>query len=99
MANAFTVFTNMIFYQPHQDGPAYVPVVAILSLGSPVVMDFVPHPSFESTRQVSEHIIEDLPKLAHMEMTHGKKSSEHLPFSVVLMPRSLLIFKDKAYSG
>lgn len=28
---------------PHQDGPAYHPVVAILSLGSPVVMDFTPH--------------------------------------------------------
>ncbi|CAK7323456.1 unnamed protein product [Dovyalis caffra] len=28
---------------PHQDGPAYFPVVAILSLGSPVVMDFTPH--------------------------------------------------------
>ena len=31
--------------QPHQDGPAYYPVVAILSLGSPVVMDFIPHSS------------------------------------------------------
>ncbi|KAK1280493.1 hypothetical protein QJS04_geneDACA015141 [Acorus gramineus] len=28
---------------PHQDGPAYFPVVAILSLGSSAVMDFTPH--------------------------------------------------------
>ncbi|KAM7258055.1 hypothetical protein ACFE04_013796 [Oxalis oulophora] len=27
----------------HQDGPAYFPVAAILSLGSPAVMDFIPH--------------------------------------------------------
>lgn len=29
---------------PHQDGPAYFPVVAIISLGSPAVMRFSPHP-------------------------------------------------------
>uniref|UniRef100_A0A1S4B443 Alpha-ketoglutarate-dependent dioxygenase alkB homolog 6 n=1 Tax=Nicotiana tabacum TaxID=4097 RepID=A0A1S4B443_TOBAC len=34
---------------PHQDGPAYYPVVAILSLGSPVVMDFTPHPNLSSS--------------------------------------------------
>ncbi|OMO54645.1 Oxoglutarate/iron-dependent dioxygenase [Corchorus capsularis] len=33
---------------PHQDGPAYYPVVAILSLGSPVVMNFTPHSRLQS---------------------------------------------------
>ncbi|KAI3461924.1 hypothetical protein Pfo_018587 [Paulownia fortunei] len=84
---------------PHQDGPAYVPVVAILSLGSPVVMDFVPHPSFENATDTSGNNHEDIiSKPAHKEMSSGKWLSEYLPFSAALMPLSLLIFKDKAYS-
>ncbi|XP_042017046.1 alpha-ketoglutarate-dependent dioxygenase alkB homolog 6 [Salvia splendens] len=83
---------------PHQDGPAYMPVVAILSLGDPVVMDFVPHPNLESTDQTSENDSEDM---IHDEPspTEAKIASKYLPFSVVLMPRSLLIFKEMAYSG
>ncbi|KAL7081604.1 hypothetical protein ACP275_14G049700 [Erythranthe tilingii] len=84
---------------PHQDGPAYVPVVAILSLGSPVVMDFVPHPSFENATCTPENDTEDkISNPAHIEMSSGKCESIYLPFSLALMPRSLLIFKDKAYS-
>ncbi|KAG8371785.1 hypothetical protein BUALT_Bualt13G0124300 [Buddleja alternifolia] len=81
---------------PHQDGPAYAPVVAILSLGSSIVMDFVPHPSVEkATGTSANNNNEDVSlKPAHMEVNSG----EYLPFSVVLMPRSLLIFKDTAYS-
>ncbi|KAG6403452.1 hypothetical protein SASPL_135674 [Salvia splendens] len=83
---------------PHQDGPAYMPVVAILSLGSPVVMDFIPHPNLESTDQTSENDTQDI--LHHEPSpTEAKITSKYLPFSVVLMPRSLLIFKDMAYSG
>ncbi|GER50709.1 alpha-ketoglutarate-dependent dioxygenase alkB homolog 6 [Striga asiatica] len=84
-------------FMPHQDGPAYVPVVAILSLGSPAVMNFVPHPRFEKAAQNnSEDIIisDDVP----MDISSGERLSEYVPFSVVLMPRSLLIFKDNAYS-
>ncbi|XP_057781181.1 uncharacterized protein LOC130999614 isoform X2 [Salvia miltiorrhiza] len=81
---------------PHQDGPAYMPVVAILSLGSPVVMDFVPHPNLESTAETSENDTQDI--IYEPSVTKGYKSSKYLPFSVVLMPRSLLIFKDMAYS-
>lgn len=54
---------------PHQDGPAYHPVVSILSLRSPVVMDFTPHPSLSGSSA-----------------------------SILLMPRSLLVFMDEAYS-
>ncbi|KAK2989547.1 hypothetical protein RJ640_003142 [Escallonia rubra] len=71
---------------PHQDGPAYFPVVAILSLGSPVVMDFTPHSSLGECRHVEDGIKLD------------ERLDDERPFSVVLMPRSLLIFKDKAYS-
>lgn len=75
-----------------------MPVVAILSLGSPVVMDFVPHPKLESTDQTSENDTQDM---IHDEPspTEAKITSKYLPFSVVLMPRSLLLFKDMAYSG
>ncbi|VFQ60697.1 unnamed protein product [Cuscuta campestris] len=62
---------------PHQDGPAYYPLVSILSLGSPVVMDFDPHPNLKRSTD-----------------TASPSSS----FSVLLSPRSLLIFMDKAYS-
>lgn len=82
----------------HQDGPAYVPVVAILSLGSPVVMEFVPHPSCEESKQVSENSNEDATNIVHMAMSSSKWLNKYLPFSVALMPCSLLIFKDQAYS-
>ncbi|KAL4297707.1 hypothetical protein GQ457_12G003720 [Hibiscus cannabinus] len=69
---------------PHQDGPAYYPVVAILSLGSPVVMDFTPHSRLDSCKNT---------------LTDNNGAEKHRPFSALLMPRSLLIFKDDAYSG
>ncbi|XP_078437722.1 oxidoreductase [Wolffia australiana] len=61
---------------PHQDGPAYFPVVAILSLGCAAVVDFTPH---SRLAQCSSLTLEDR-------------------VSLLLMPRSLLIFKDEAYS-
>ncbi|KAK1412011.1 hypothetical protein QVD17_32932 [Tagetes erecta] len=76
---------------PHQDGPAYFPVVAILSLGSPVVMDFTPHFSLSG----------DTSNIEDKDSIEGA-DHENLPnypsFSVALMPGSLLIFKDTAYS-
>ncbi|KAH6813835.1 hypothetical protein C2S51_022853 [Perilla frutescens var. frutescens] len=96
------LFTKRVFSPkiPHQDGPAYMPVVAILSLGSPVVMDFVPHTNLRSTVEASGDNSKDIISgPSHMEMSSGENfSKDHLPFSVVLMPRSLLIFKDIAYS-
>lgn len=84
---------------PHQDGPAYVPVVAILSLGSSVVMDFTPHPSLNNSAETSGNNIDDKTlKPAYMTMNSREELNEYKPFSVLLMPRSLLIFKDKAYS-
>lgn len=60
-------------------------------------MDFVPHPSVEKATGPSENNNNEdiILKPGHMEVNYG----EYLPFSVVLMPRSLLIFKDMAYSG
>lgn len=75
---------------PHQDGPAYFPAAAILSLGSPVVMDFAPHSKLEPSENESEHNT-----CTDKEVDSSKSS--HI-FSLLLMPRSLLIFKDLAYS-
>jgi alkylated DNA repair protein alkB family protein 6 len=82
--------------QPHQDGPSYFPVVAILSLGSPVVMDFTPHARLKLD---SQEVIDKESDGETIETGKEKWIDDHHPFSIILMPRSLLIFKDKAYSG
>ncbi|XP_061944874.1 alkylated DNA repair protein ALKBH6 homolog isoform X2 [Populus nigra] len=82
---------------PHQDGPAYFPVVAILSLGSPVVMDFTPHSRLRTCTDTWKNEVD--------EQNFGREAKEteteqmdNPETSVLLMPRSLLIFKDNAYS-
>ncbi|CAL5423703.1 unnamed protein product [Camellia sinensis] len=82
----------------HQDGPAYFPVVAILSLGSPVVMDFTPHSSLQLCTNTLTNNVDDKLSDGAFDGETEKWLDDHLPFSVLLMPRSLLIFKDKAYS-
>ncbi|KAJ8574000.1 hypothetical protein K7X08_010511 [Anisodus acutangulus] len=84
---------------PHQDGPAYYPVVAILSVGSPVVMDFTPHPNLSNHVGTHGNSLDD--KISDQEaavMNSCERLDNFHPFSIVLMPRSLLIFKDMAYS-
>ncbi|KAL1805335.1 hypothetical protein DCAR_0831153 [Daucus carota subsp. sativus] len=81
---------------PHQDGPAYFPVVAIVSLGSPVVMDFSPHLGLTNSTNQSGNGMEDIVSGTGAPDRNLQKT--YKPFSVLLMPRSLLIFKDKAYS-
>ncbi|KAI3511651.1 hypothetical protein L1887_18808 [Cichorium endivia] len=46
---------------PHQDGPAYFPVVAILSLGSPVIMDFTPHASLADSTSNNDGNLQNYP--------------------------------------
>ncbi|KAF5748857.1 alpha-ketoglutarate-dependent dioxygenase alkB 6 [Tripterygium wilfordii] len=84
---------------PHQDGPAYFPVVAILSLGSPAVMDFTPHSKlrFGSNTLKGDAENRRCDGRDFKIETHEWIDNHH-PFSVLLMPRSLLIFKDNAYS-
>ncbi|KAL8104273.1 hypothetical protein AgCh_028482 [Apium graveolens] len=81
---------------PHQDGPAYFPVVAIVSLGSPVVMDFSPHLGLTISSNQSGNSTEE--EFSHAGAPDGNLQKNYKTFSVLLMPRSLLIFKDKAYS-
>uniref|UniRef100_A0A2P2JC17 Alpha-ketoglutarate-dependent dioxygenase AlkB-like domain-containing protein n=1 Tax=Rhizophora mucronata TaxID=61149 RepID=A0A2P2JC17_RHIMU len=85
---------------PHQDGPAYFPVVAILSLGSPVVMDFTPHSRLKTCTNSWCKPEEETLNGESVDANGASDMIEnHHPFSVLLMPRSLLIFKDMAYSG
>ncbi|KAG5517799.1 hypothetical protein RHGRI_038238 [Rhododendron griersonianum] len=89
----------IFYYSPHQDGPAYLPVVAILSLGSPVVMDFTPHSSLKlCTNTVMKDVEDKFPDGGAGDFETEKGLDGHHAFSVLLMPRSLLIFKDEAYS-
>ncbi|XP_034221862.1 alpha-ketoglutarate-dependent dioxygenase alkB homolog 6-like isoform X1 [Prunus dulcis] len=83
----------------HQDGPAYYPVVAILSLRSPVVMDFTPHSRLTLCKSTCTNDVEDTNSdRGVIKIDTDKSMDEHHPFPVILMPRSLMIFKDKAYS-
>ncbi|KAJ3676602.1 hypothetical protein LUZ60_004014 [Juncus effusus] len=76
---------------PHQDGPAYFPVVAIISLVSPLVIDFTPHQKLRDSN--SEET-----KIEESKSEFEKNEGENVSSSLLLMPCSLLLFKDKAYS-
>lgn len=98
--NTLILLTRTRPLQPHQDGPAYYPVVAILSLGSPVVIDFTPHPNLSC--RVGAHGKGAEEKMSDQEaavMNSFEWLDNFHPFSIILMPRSLLIFKDMVYSG
>ncbi|KAF9603867.1 hypothetical protein IFM89_038125 [Coptis chinensis] len=83
---------------PHQDGPAYFPVAAILSLGCPAVMNFSPHLKLTACNDVARNteIDTDFVSLKD-DLNNDISSNHHCPFSVLLTPCSLLIFKDEAY--
>ncbi|XP_039129573.1 alpha-ketoglutarate-dependent dioxygenase alkB homolog 6-like isoform X2 [Dioscorea cayenensis subsp. rotundata] len=92
---------------PHQDGLAYFPVVAILSLKSPVVIDFTPHPRLRECASKESSGEELTIQSKAEEAEHDERDDGLLntqkdsisPCSLLLMPCSLLIFKDQAYSG
>ncbi|KAG1371443.1 putative E3 ubiquitin-protein ligase SIRP1 [Cocos nucifera] len=83
--------------QPHQDGPAYFPIVAIISLESPVLIDFIAHPRLREDSATCT-----IAAKAGTEGSLGeslcRREVDHDPCSLLLMPCSLLIFKDQAYA-
>uniref|UniRef100_K4AEF4 Alpha-ketoglutarate-dependent dioxygenase AlkB-like domain-containing protein n=1 Tax=Setaria italica TaxID=4555 RepID=K4AEF4_SETIT len=92
---------------PHQDGPAYYPVVAIISLASPVVIDFTPHKRLKEqehtdpqNRQTDELLGPSMMESNGSGSHECGTSNESDPASssLMLMPCSLLIFKDQAYT-
>ncbi|KAK1583269.1 hypothetical protein Q3G72_023126 [Acer saccharum] len=80
---------------PHQDGPAYFPVVAILSLGSPVVMDFTPHSRLRTSTDTSKNNVDGTSSGGEAFVTETEEwIDNHHPFSVLLMPHYLHGIKD-----
>lgn len=85
---------------PHQDGPAYFPVVAIISLASPVVIDFTPHGKLRGYEQTYCQTVQsdELQEINRFYKVEGTKEADPASLSLLLMPCSLLIFKDQAYT-
>ncbi|CAI7838780.1 unnamed protein product, partial [Closterium sp. NIES-53] len=89
---------------PHQDGPAYFPCVAILSLGLPGTMAFSPHQRLLECREEREGGAEEAgdgkDEMGQEEAGKRDLSGDALVMreSAALPPRSLLVFKDQAYT-
>uniref|UniRef100_A0A453E3S2 Alpha-ketoglutarate-dependent dioxygenase AlkB-like domain-containing protein n=1 Tax=Aegilops tauschii subsp. strangulata TaxID=200361 RepID=A0A453E3S2_AEGTS len=85
---------------PHQDGPAYFPVVAIISLASPVVLDFTPHGKLRELEHtyLQNTQSDELQESNGSYKVEGTKEAGPASSSLLLMPCSLLIFKDQAYT-
>ncbi|XP_051224902.1 alkylated DNA repair protein ALKBH6 homolog isoform X2 [Lolium perenne] len=86
---------------PHQDGPAYFPVVAIISLASPVVIDFTPHGKLRGHEDTYLQTVQsdELQESNGSYKVEDTKEADPASLSLLLMPSSLLIFKDQAYTG
>ncbi|KDP43328.1 hypothetical protein JCGZ_26586 [Jatropha curcas] len=71
-----------------------------LSFGSPVVMDFVPHSKLRTCTDTLKNDVDNKGSGKEaLEIETDKRRDNHHSFYVLLMPHSLLIFKDNAYSG
>ncbi|GME27967.1 alkbh6 protein [Neofusicoccum parvum] len=71
---------------PHEDGSAYAPVVATVSLGDTVVLDVTPKPTWEGTSDHSQ------------EEADGNKVEIQTKWRIICEPRSLLITTRSAYT-
>ncbi|CCW69917.1 unnamed protein product [Phytomonas sp. Hart1] len=72
---------------PHTDGPIYLPQVSVLSLASTSVMGFYPH-----TPLHLENPMEHYNDTFKFETARGRRLE-----TIVMEPRSLLIFRGAAY--
>ncbi|CCW63857.1 unnamed protein product [Phytomonas sp. EM1] len=75
---------------PHVDGPIYVPVVAVLSLGGAAAMGFAPRTPPHETSPMEHY--EDTFRFADGPIARRGRVQ-----TVVLEPRSLLLFTGDAY--
>jgi alkylated DNA repair protein alkB homolog 6 len=76
---------------PHEDGPAYYPLVATVSLGAPIVLDlYEKNSQHQETRDETEGVIEeDIPTTGH---------SRRPQFRILQERRSLLITRGTIYT-
>ena len=80
---------------PHEDGPAYAPVVATVSLGDAVVLDIYPKESNnnEKEEENDEKVGEDCDGTTEGRRRKGGHSR------ILLEPRSLFVTTENAYTS
>jgi alkylated DNA repair protein alkB family protein 6 len=74
---------------PHEDGSAYAPVVATVSLGSTLCLELIPKPTPEG--ESSSKSNDDV------EAANGSAAKYKIPTRILQEPRSLLITTGEAY--
>jgi len=80
--------------QPHEDGPLYKAHFGILSLQSTLVMDVL-H-TVQSTADVTTKAPQNE---VNSPLLDQERTDKNTPaFSILLQPRSLLVFKDELYT-
>ncbi|KAJ5818737.1 hypothetical protein N7474_004328 [Penicillium riverlandense] len=81
---------------PHEDGTAYYPLVATVSLGAGIVLDLYPKdfPELQQQHQQNHNHNHN-----HTEATYYKSSAERKPqYRILQERRSLLVTRGKIYS-
>jgi alkylated DNA repair protein alkB family protein 6 len=68
---------------PHQDGPLYHPVVAILSLGSPALMHFTPHARILGITQEGTSRLADKPRFALCSGNRHRRQTSMLGYIIL----------------
>ena len=74
---------------PHEDGPAYSPVVATISLGAPIVLDSYKKISNAADVESGNDVVQD--------MRRDEQGRPVPDYRILQEPRSLLITTDDAY--
>ncbi|PNH04054.1 putative alpha-ketoglutarate-dependent dioxygenase ABH6 [Tetrabaena socialis] len=85
--------------QPHEDGPAYHPVVAILSLGAPAVLRFRrKSQQHEAGAAEAESVRIRGSSSGAAAAASPSPTPPALAASLLLAPRSLVVFRDQAFT-
>lgn len=82
------VFLTRSCYKPHEDGPAYHPVVGTISLGSHAVFHYYRYKQAGETESSSEN----------QSSTHGRVIEREPVLTLLLEPRSLVITTASLYN-
>lgn len=90
--------------QPHQDGPAYFPTVATLSLGSYTILDIFGYPdadaSGDSTSEPAGETSASTSAPTSSPIAGESRAYDPVPrFSILLPRRTLFILRDELYTA
>lgn len=83
---------------PHEDGAAYHPLVATVSLGAPIVLDIYKKPNHHADDDVNHVNDDDMAGEQQPEETTGRRKRAEPQFRILQEPRSLLITTKKMYT-